>query len=140
MLSEQELEKARNVLADMEEPVTLIVVSDSSELSKQFEEFASSMKFDKINVERREGEPAIVLKKGESEINYMAIPTGMEFEPFLKTIVGLSKNHADLDEKNLSRVKEIENEMEVTTFVTQFCPHCGRVVEKVNAIPSQIRK
>lgn len=125
------------MLADLEDYVTLIVVKDSSDLSKEFEELAKSISNlnDKIDVvfEQRElpAYPGIILKKGEQEnIVYHALPVKLEFEPFIKTIVKLSRGETNLSEENLTRIKESE----VITFVAQFCPHCAKVVEKVNAV------
>jgi thiol-disulfide isomerase/thioredoxin len=149
ILSELEIKKAREMLEDMEDRVTLIVAMDGNQSnnknndqnnnqSKEFEEFARNISdlSDKIEVvfgQRELPYPGIILKKGEQEnIVYHAIPTKHEFEPFIKTIVGLSRGEANLSEKNLDKIKGIESEL--ITFVAQLCPHCAKVVEKVNAM------
>ncbi len=139
LLSELEIKKAREMLEDIEDHVTLIVVRDSSDLSKDFEEFVEiiSNLSEKIDVafEKREllAYPGIVLKKGDQEnIVYHTLPVKLEFEPFIKTIVRLSKGETNLSKENLTRINKIEGE--IITFVAQFCPHCAKVVEKVNGI------
>ncbi len=75
-----------------------------------------------------EGEPAIVVSKGDVEIVYKATPAQMEFEPFARTLLRLAENEVD---ENL-KLEGCRGEIKV--FIAPVCPHCAQVVESVNRI------
>ena len=131
MLTPAEIEKVKGFLKDLKDEIEIVVVPDKD--WKDFEDFAKILSevSDKISyvVEDREGllaKPALILKKGDREnIIYHAIPVKEELEPFLKTIVMLSKGVEMEDVKDL--------EANVIVFVMPICPHCAKVVEAVNS-------
>ncbi len=131
MLTPAEIEKVKKFLKDLKEEIEIVVVPNEN--WKDFEDFAKVLSdaSDKISyvVEDREGllvKPALILKKGDREnIVYHAIPVKEELEPFLKTVVMLSKG------VEMEEVKDLE--AKVIVFVMPICPHCAKVVETVNS-------
>ncbi len=130
MLTPAEIEKVKKILKDLKDEIEIVVVPNKD--WKRFEDFAKVLSdiSDKVSyiVEDREGllvKPALILKKGNREnIIYHAIPIKEELEPFLKTIVMLSKG------VEMEEVRDLD--AKVIVFVTPICPHCAKVVEAVN--------
>ncbi len=131
MLTPAEIEKIKSKLREVEEGVEIVIVPDDN--WKDFEDFAKilSEANDKISyvVEDRDGliaKPAMILRKnGRENIIYHAIPLREELEPFLNTLIMLSKGF------KLEEVKDLS--AEIMVFVMPICPHCAKVVETVNS-------
>ena len=90
---------------------------------KKLEDFLKNLDIE-YRVERNKLQirPALILKKNNCEIVYHAIPIGNELEPFLKTLKILSD----------SECKAVNGEIMV--FITPTCPICANVVEIVNKV------
>jgi glutaredoxin len=133
MLAEDERRKIASALEELEDSIEIIVVPNEN--WKDFEDFAKVLDglSDKISyrVEGRDGliaNPALILKKGDREnIVYHALPSKNELEPFLNTLVKLSRDEPDAPE-GIEQYKA-----EIMIFVMPICPHCARVVETANA-------
>ncbi len=131
MLTPAEIDKIKEKLRELEGEVEIVIVPNDN--WKDFEDFAKilSESNDKISyrVEDREGliaKPAMVLRKnGRENIIYHAIPLREELEPFLKTLIMLSKGF------ELEEVRDLS--AEIMVFVMPICPHCAKVVETVNS-------
>jgi len=119
MLTDAELKTAREILGELGEPVEIISIN-SDEFVRQICNLSEKITCSFL---RRDGVPTVVIRRGDVEITYHAIPTGNEFEPFLKTV------------KMLSNVRCFENlSADIKVFIAPSCPHCARVVENVNRI------
>ncbi len=128
MLSGSDLDKARRMLEGLKGSVDIIVVPNGN--YREFEEFARRIAecTDAVNVKVEEADvevrPAMLLRRGDREIVYNAIPIGEEFEPFLITIKRMAEGY---------RVEEVEGlEAKIKVFIMPICPHCAKVVETVN--------
>ncbi|MFO7967756.1 MAG: thioredoxin family protein [Archaeoglobaceae archaeon] len=63
---------------------------------------------------------------------YHALPTEMELEPFLNTLSRLSGGSSELEIDTAQKIMQVEDEVEIIVFVMPVCPHCAKVVERVN--------
>jgi len=90
---------------------------------KKLEDFLKNLNI-KYRIERNKLQirPALILKKNSCEIVYHAIPIGNELEPFLKTLKILSD----------SECRAVNGEIMV--FITPTCPICSNIVEIVNKV------
>jgi len=134
-LSESEVIKAEKMLESMKSPVIVKIFENSDEFSAELKEFMSNLSnlSNKIKVERMKSNeevshPAIALTEN---IVYHAIPSEMEFEPFLRTLIRISNADSELPEKIREKLKNV-GDVEVVVFVMPVCPHCAKVVERVN--------
>ena len=82
----------------------------------------------KIRIEKRENERPTILIEG-SQIAYNAVPLKNEFEPFLKTLLRVWKKESGLKNEVVREIQGVSAKIDV--YVTQFCPNCAKVVEKV---------
>ncbi|HIP63619.1 MAG TPA: hypothetical protein EYH04_05930 [Archaeoglobus profundus] len=90
---------------------------------KKFEDFLKNLDIKyRVEKEKLQIRPALILRKNNCEIVYHALPIGTELEPFLKTL------------KILSNVKCEAVNGEIMVFITPTCPICANVVEIVNKV------
>jgi len=125
------------------ENLKIILISDSSsgEIFLRFEKFLNDLSKDltlKVEIKHEEipAYPALKLTDYEEkfQIYYMAIPEGLEWNPFLNTLKRISKGESNLNKDDIERVKKFKNAVEIKIFITPFCPFCPTVVEKANQI------
>jgi thioredoxin-like negative regulator of GroEL len=134
ILSKSEIEKVRKILGEMKDEVKISVLKDSSDFSNDLENFSrliSSMS-GKICFELKSTDGSIMPGIIIGNIFYHALPTGMELESFLRTIVRIANEQSDLDRETAEQVRQIEGQVEVIVFVIPICLHCAGVVEKIN--------
>ncbi len=135
MLSQSEEDKAREILNKIKGSVDIQITKNSDEFSVQLEEFARGIESlnDKITINTASVEsssrPGI---KIGSNIMYNALPTEMEMEPFLNTLIRFSEGDSGLESDTAQIIKQVEDEVEIIVFVMPVCPHCAKVVERVN--------
>ncbi len=135
MLSQSEEDKAREVLNSLKGPVDIQITKDSDDFSTQLEQFAHSIESlnDNINIKTAPvGSSSRAGIKIGSNITYNALPTEMELEPFLNTLTRFSEGNSGLDSDTAQKIEEVEDEVEILVFVMPVCPHCAKVVERVN--------
>ena len=122
-----DLYKAREILGRVNvKNVKMKLVSPTPKMQEFLRLSELGIAVDVVNGER----PAIVLDNGVTII-YNAIPLGMEYEPFVRTMARIAKQDSDLKKGNL---KKLAGKGEVVVFIAPFCPHCARVVETANKI------
>ena len=61
-------------------------------------------------------------------IHYLALPEGLEAEPFVDLVVDLAGETALPDEGWVRDLTDLERPAEVLVFVSAACPHCARTV------------
>ena len=74
------------------------------------------------------GPVAIISRNGEHNVRYYGIPSGHEFPGYLEDIVAVSTGETDLDEDLVSEIRDIDEAVSITVFVTPTCPYCPRAV------------
>ncbi|HID42455.1 MAG TPA: hypothetical protein EYP30_01550 [Archaeoglobaceae archaeon] len=133
-LSESEIMKAKGILKSMNLPITLKIFENSEDFSMDLKNFLSTLSdlSEKIRIESVKVNeipyPGIALTEN---IIYHAFPSEMEFDPFLRTLVRVSHQNSELPDKIRGQLRNISN-VEIIVFVMPVCPHCAKVVEKVN--------
>jgi glutaredoxin len=133
MLAEDEKKKIESALKELGDRIEILVVPNGN--WKDFEDFAKVLSelSNKITykIEDRDGliaYPALILKRDDREnIVYHALPLKNELEPFLKTLLMLSRDESNAPE-GIGQYKA-----EIIVFVMPICPHCAKVVETVNS-------
>ncbi|MFP3946879.1 MAG: thioredoxin family protein [Archaeoglobaceae archaeon] len=140
MLSQSEEEKAREILNKIKNPVDVTIIKNSHDFTASLEGFAKKIRAlnNKININTTSlgssSRPGIRI--GDN-IVYHALPTEMELEPFLNTLTRLSEGDAELDDEIAHKIEHIEDRVEIIVFVMPVCPHCAKVVERVNQFAIQ---
>ncbi len=84
-----------------------------------------------------EAKPALLILGKNKKIIYSFYPEGKEMEPFLKNILRASSEKLKLSEKFAERVNAIDRDLNIKIFVTEFCPVCPGVVDKVGKLVSE---
>ena len=119
----------------------LIRKEEANQVFSRFEEFLNNLKGHfPLNLEIKEEDlpdyPALKVtdKEEKTQIYYMAIPEGLERQPFLNALKAISKRESFLNKDEVERIKTIKNPVEIKIFITPFCPFCPSVVDKANQI------
>jgi glutaredoxin-like protein len=69
--------------------------------------------------------PAIaIVGNKDYGIRIYGIPYGYEFNPFIETIINVSKWTTDLSEETKKKLKSIDKPVHIQVFVTLTCPYC----------------
>lgn len=125
------------------ETFKMVLINDGSsdKIFLRFEKFLNDLRKDlpfKTEVKHEEipAYPALKLTDSEEKVQiyYMAIPEGLEWNPFLNTLKRISRKESDLNRDDLEKLKMIRNPVEVKIFITPFCPFCPSVVDKANQL------
>jgi len=148
MFDEETVRKAKELLGDLTEPVTLVVFTqeiecnfckDTVSLARELtaidpkittvvhdfqKDHEATKKFgiDKI--------PAIVpvVRENDYGIRFFGIPSGYEFVSLIETIRMLSTREQGLAPEIEARLEEINTDVHLQVFVTPTCPYCPRAV------------
>ena len=73
--------------------------------------------------------PAIViLGPKKSHIKFYGVPTGYEFNTFLKDIVQVSRGQTELSQETRQALTSIKEPVHIKVFVTPTCPYCPGAV------------
>jgi thiol-disulfide isomerase/thioredoxin len=73
---------------------------------------------------------------GRKNIHYHALPEGPEEAPFLEAVAGFLTGHQNQDNQ-MNDLKEIDQEIEITVFISPVCPFCPQVVKIANFLASK---
>jgi thiol-disulfide isomerase/thioredoxin len=121
--------------------IFLINGDGSREIFSRFEKFLNELKKElPLKIENKHEKipiyPAIKLTDREEKVQiyYMAVPEGLELNPFLNTLKTIPKAESVLNKEEVEKIKDIKNPVEVKIFITSFCPFCPAVVEKANQL------
>jgi thioredoxin-like negative regulator of GroEL len=79
--------------------------------------------------------PALTLaREGCGRIHYLALPDGLEAEPFVDLLVALASNGPRPDDALARRLAAVTEPVELLVFVMTVCPHCARAVRAAHAL------
>ncbi|MDD5337466.1 MAG: thioredoxin family protein [Candidatus ainarchaeum sp.] len=145
MLDANVFQKAREALSPMKNPVKLLLFrSASHESGEMMEQLIRELSnanpllsigvldFDSQSPEAaqygvKNPSTLCIIGKEKRSIRMLGMPSGMEFMPFLKTIVDVSRGEADLARGLQDTIMSIDFEVNLKVFVTPSCPHCPGV-------------
>jgi glutaredoxin-like protein len=150
LLSEQDRQTVRGHLAVIEDPVRLLLFTqtigapETVLVAKQvLDEIVSLCDFltlEEVNIvldkDRAEQYgvdqiPTIVLLKGEqdSRIRFLGAPAGYEFMSLIEAVILAGTNDSGLTPDSRALVAEhVTEPLDIQVFVTPTCPHCPRAV------------
>jgi glutaredoxin-like protein len=150
LLSEQDRQTVRGHLAVIEDPVRLLLFTqtigapDTVLVAKQvLDEIVGLCDFltlEEVNIvldkDRAEQYgvdqiPTIVLLKGEQDtrIRFLGAPAGYEFMSLIEAVILAGTNDSGLTPDSRALVAEhVTEPLDIQVFVTPTCPHCPRAV------------
>jgi glutaredoxin-like protein len=150
LLSEQDRQTVRGHLAVIEEPVRLLLFTqtfgapDSVRVAKQvldeivslcehltLEEVNFVLEQDRARQYGVEQIPTIVLLRGDQDtrIRFLGAPAGYEFMSLIEAVILAGTNDSGLTPDSRALVAEhVTTPMTIQVFVTPTCPHCPRAV------------
>jgi glutaredoxin-like protein len=155
ILNDDIKQQVREVLADLDAPVKLVVFTQGeggalecamcAETRGLIDEVAALS--DKISVEVRDFVkdsevaeaygidkiPAVaVVREGDAPADFgirlYGIPSGYEFGTLIEDIRLASSGNPELSEKTLEQLAQLTSPVEIQVFVTPTCPYCPRAV------------
>jgi glutaredoxin-like protein len=147
MLKEQDKEEVRKQLAELANPVQLVMftqtiecefceetrelVEEVASLSDQVDAIIYNFVTDKDKAEEHGVDkiPAIVVI-GERDygIRFYGIPAGYEFASLMAAIKMVSARQAELSEATREALEQIDEPLHFQVFVTPTCPYCPGMV------------
>ena len=150
LLSEQDRQTVRGHLAVIEEPVRLLLFTqtfgapDSVRVAKQvldeivslcehltLEEVNFVLEQDRARQYGVEQIPTIVLLRGDQDtrIRFLGAPAGYEFMSLIEAVILAGTNDSGLTPDSRALVAEhVTTPLTIQVFVTPTCPHCPRAV------------
>jgi glutaredoxin-like protein len=150
LLSEQDRQTVRGHLAVIEEPVRLLLFTqtfgapDTVLIAKQvldeivslcdlltLEEVNFVLEQDRARQYGVEQIPTIVLLKGDHDtrIRFLGAPAGYEFMSLIEAVILAGTNDSGLMPESRALVAEhVTAPLDIQVFVTPTCPHCPRAV------------
>jgi len=145
LLDLNSFQKVREALSGMKNPVKLVVfTSPSHESGASMAQLASELSAanplisSEIRVFDSEKDAALEYKvsspstmcivgKEKRSMKVLGLPSGLEFHPFLRTLVDASNNEPDIQRDIQEKIKAINFDVNLKVFVTPVCPHCPGV-------------
>jgi glutaredoxin-like protein len=151
LLNPEIQKQVRQVFADLQQPVRLLVFTQGESGALECEMCADNRQLveevgqlsEKISVEvydfladseiaskyHVEMIPAIVIAGDEDYgIRYYGIPAGYEFSSLIEDIRRVSHRKPDLSERTLEALKKLDRPVHIRVFVTPTCPYCPQAV------------
>lgn len=150
LLQEKDRQQIRQLFAELDAPVKLVMFTQEMEcqycretrqiseelaaLSDQItlevydfvadEEIAEAYGVDKI--------PAIAIMRGDESkdfgIRYFGIPSGYEFSSLIQDVLMVSRGDSGLSPETRSWVAQLNQPLHLQVFVTPTCPYCPQAV------------
>ena len=156
LLNDEVKEQVKQYLTSMVHPVTMVLFTKEGECqtckeTRQLLNEVSSVN-DKITVVEKDIDkdsddasayhldgmvPSFVLLDHEDAytgIKFNGIPAGHEINSFLNALLLVSGVDAGIDEKMLTRIKNINKPVNIKVFVTLSCPHCPGAVSTAHKL------
>jgi len=80
--------------------------------------------------------PTVIIGDGDgwNPVQYFGAPAGYEAGSFIEAISMISRGDSALDASSREKLKNIDREILIETYVTPACPHCPRAVILSNQI------
>lgn len=143
--------KAEKILRRMDEEVTIYLFTDrcktceeAKELNREVSKATDKIQLIKKSLNSEEASyfkadkygkgPVQVVTDEEKQVKFFGLPVGNEFEPYLKSIVDISKNKTKLDKGTKKKLTEIEEDINLKVFVNPSCPHCSKAARAAQMI------
>ncbi|MFN7088843.1 MAG: protein disulfide oxidoreductase [Candidatus Paceibacteria bacterium] len=152
MIDAHVMEKVRNTLLAMKEPVKLIVFKskfhESGELLEQLaHELSQATSLISVEVKDYDSDkkaasefgvtqPSTLFIAGKEKrfVKVLGLPSGHEFFPFLQTIIDVSRGYTDLPTEIERKAKAIDFPVTIKVFVTPTCPYCPGAVRLAHGL------
>ncbi|WP_457625409.1 thioredoxin family protein [Persephonella sp.] len=140
MLSEDIKKQLEKEFKELIDPVELVLHKDGSELSDEIEDLLKDISSISEKIHYRQSSliecfdyPCIAVNTVEKDfgIRFMGKPDGGEFNPFIKTILMVSKNEYDLTERTVELIEELDRQVDIKIFITKGCGWCPPVMLKM---------
>ena len=134
----EKLEHEVELLIFTSKRVRCLACNELEELVEQIIELSPKIKetsglYDDDEARRKyqiDKHPAIVIHGvKEYKIQYFGVPSGLEFNPFIETIIAVSTGVTDLPQNVVEKLTGITEPVHIQVFTTSTCPYCPRVVE-----------
>lgn len=148
ILSDENRDDVREIFEDLDREVTAHVFTDGDceyceetvELNEELADLSENYTVEvhsmddaaaaEYDAAKYENAPVTVLTDGEIRgVRYYGIPSGQEFGAYVRDIVAVSTGETGLDDSVKAELAEIDEEIDITVFVTLTCPHCPQAVE-----------
>lgn len=112
---------------------TLDILNQLAELSDKIDlqvldKDADSDKAGKLGVNMY---PAIVFvddDENDTGVHFYGIPSGYEFSTLIEDIIDVANNHTDLSPETIDVLKQIDEDVTLSVFITPTWPYCPRAV------------
>lgn len=147
LLTDENKRQISELFERMADPVTIYVFTDDCDtcaeclsfnrdlvetadlLTLEEHDFDSDLASE-LGADKYETGPVQILDGQDvSGIKYFGIPTGQEINSYISDIVEISRGTPDLPESIVEEVREIDEPVDLTVFVTPTCPHCPGAVQ-----------
>ncbi len=113
---------------ELEELVTQITeLSPKIKVTTGLSDNSEQMLLHQIDTDKH---PALVIHGAkEYKIRYFGVPSGLELNPFIQTIVTVSRGDIDLPQPIVENIASITDPVHIQVFTTPTCPYCPKMVE-----------
>lgn len=146
LMDTETISNIKEVLKDMGNEVTLLLVKNGGEFSDIAEELINEIKEadtnNKLVIDATTKDngynldpdmrPAILILGEDNKdygIRYYGIPSGHEFSMFLRNILAVSnKSVNSFTDESKEKLTQIDKELRIRVFVTPTCPYCPKTV------------
>lgn len=146
-IQERDRPEVGRILQAMQEPVELIIFTDTTacrycketrgllmevaELSEHLTVTEYNLQVHKAEAEafRVDKAPGIVVKTNvDYGVRYYGIPSGYEFGSLLEDILDISRGAPGLSPEQMEKIQAIQTPIHLEVFVTPTCPYCPTAV------------
>ena len=134
------------VFEKFENNIEINAVLNSSDFSQELSGFVDEMSniTNKINCTKTQSQgdelaPYIEIKRAENDerkIRFYAIPGGHEFNSFILSLYNIAGPGKEITEEDLTRIKNINNKINVKVLISLSCTMCPEVVVGTGKIAS----
>jgi glutaredoxin-like protein len=148
MIDKDTIKKGKELLGELEEPVTLVTFTQdiecelchhNVELAKDMSKIDRKIGYELYDFEKDSDQReryaidkipaiAVVSKEKDYGIRFYGIPSGYEFVSLIEAIRTISRNEHDLSSETLQRMQGVDKDVHIQVFVTPTCPYCPRAV------------
>lgn len=151
ILDENIRQEASRFLADLSEPVRLVVFTqkedclycaDTQALAEEIASLSDQISLEVYDLQADHEEaaalgidkvPAIaIIGAQDYGVRFYGIPSGYEFSSLLYTLRAVSAGQAELSPATLTALERVERPVHFQVFVTPSCPYCPQAVLLAN--------
>ncbi len=153
MLRDEDKKQIKERLQTLKEPVNILFFTqelagvcqycrETGELLKEIAELSDLIHLktynfvtdkDQVKTYKIDKIPAIAIHgKEDTGIRYYGVPSGYEFATLLESLLMVSKDDSELDERTKSELNTISDKAHIKVFVTPTCPYCPQAALVAN--------